>query len=81
MMANPTAASAAAVAMTKNAAACPARKLPIGGFGTSGKRENARNVRLTALSISSMLISTMIALRRRTTPAAPRANSSAARTR
>ena len=73
---------AAAVAMTKKTAAWPCKKPPcMGELATRGKRENARKVRFTALSISSMLMRTMMALRRSTTPEAPSAKSSAASTR
>src|SRR6266545_4545756 len=68
MIASPTAASAAATAMTKNTNTCP----PIPRFCAS-----ATNVRLTALSISSTHMKITIALRRNSTPATPSVNSTA----
>src|SRR5512142_2016274 len=61
--ASPTAASAAATAMTKNAIACPCTE-PVW-------RANARKVRFAALSISSTDIITMRAFRLRRTPESP----------
>src|SRR5207302_840906 len=81
-MARPTAASAAATAMTKKTAVWPLKKPAwVGALFTSGKREKVRKVRFTALSISSMLMSTMSALRRSTTPTPPSAKSAAPRNR
>src|SRR5712671_2636497 len=62
MMARPTAASAAATAMTKKTKTCP----PTPRFWAS-----ATNVRLTALSMSSTHMKITIALRRRSTPSTP----------
>src|SRR6267378_1201431 len=68
MMARPTAASAAATAMTKKTKTCP----PIPRFCAS-----ATNVRFTALSMSSTHMKITIALRRNSTPATPSTNSTA----
>src|SRR5690606_25003823 len=64
-IARPTAASAAATAITKNTKTWPS--MPT-------LREIATNARFTAFSISSMHMNRMIALRRNTTPATPRPN-------
>src|SRR2546423_6049400 len=68
MMASPTAASAAATAITKNTKTCP--PTPI-------RCASATKVKLTALSISSTHMKITIALRRSSTPATPSANSTA----
>src|SRR3989449_904279 len=68
MIARPTAASAAATAITKNTKIWPA---------TPSDWASATNVRFTALSISSTHMKMTIALRRNSTPATPRANSTA----
>src|SRR6266550_4328915 len=65
MIASPTAASAAATVMTKNTNTCPAAPYACA---------NAMNVRLTALSISSTHMNTMIAFRRVNTPTTPIVN-------
>ena len=62
-MANPTAASAAATAMTKKAKSTPSMDWR--------KRERVTNVRLTELSINSMHMKTTIALRRVKAPITP----------
>src|SRR6185503_11025814 len=63
MIARPTAASAAATAMTKNTNTWPP---------TPSRCASATNVRFTALSMSSTHMKMMIALRRSSTPATPR---------
>src|SRR2546423_7444816 len=68
MMASPTAASAAATAITKNTKTCP--PTPI-------RCASATKVKLTALSISSTHIKITIALRRSSTPATPSVNNTA----
>src|SRR5690349_16740302 len=68
MIANPTAASAAATVMTKNTNTCPA---------TPYCWANATNVRFTALSISSTHMNTMMTLRRINTPNTPITNNTA----
>src|SRR6266702_721037 len=68
MIASPTAASAAATAITKNTKTCP----PIPRLCAS-----ATNVRFTALSISSTHMKITIALRRNSTPATPSVKSTA----
>src|SRR5579884_3048556 len=68
MIARPTAASAAATVITKNTNTWPA---------TPYACAKATNVRLTALSISSTHMNTMIALRRINTPNTPITNSTA----
>src|SRR6267378_399820 len=68
MMARPTAASAAATAITKKTKTCP----PNPRFCAS-----ATNVRFTALSMSSTHMKITIALRRNSTPATPSTNSTA----
>src|SRR6185437_4076619 len=67
-MASPTAASAAATAITKNTKICPP---------TPRDCAKAMNVRFTALSISSTHMKMMIALRRVRTPTTPIVNSTA----
>src|SRR5215831_13357576 len=62
MIARPTAASAAATAITKNTKICPA---------TPSRSANATNARLTAFSISSTHMKITIALRRSSTPIVP----------
>src|SRR5512133_3170904 len=68
MIANPTAASAAATVITKNTNTCPPMPYACA---------NATNVRLTAFSMSSTHMNTMIALRRIKTPNTPIVNSTA----
>src|SRR3954470_18468593 len=68
MIARPTAASAAATVMTKNTNTCPP---------TPYACANATKLRLTALSISSTHMNTMMALRRISTPNTPITNSTA----
>src|SRR5256886_15390152 len=68
MMASPTAASAAATAMTKKTNTCPS---------TPSCWANATNVRLTAFNISSTHMKITIALRRNRTPATPSVKSTA----
>src|SRR6267378_4840446 len=68
MMARPTAASAAATAITKNTKTCP----PMPRVCAS-----ATNVRFTALSMSSTHMKITITLRRNSTPATPSVNSTA----
>src|SRR3982751_1617318 len=68
MIANPTAASAAATVITKNTNTCPA---------TPYACANATKVRLTAFSMSSTHMNTMIALRRINTPNTPIVNRTA----
>src|SRR2546426_9177817 len=68
MIARPTAASAAATAITKNTKICPA---------TPSDCASATNARFAALSISSTHIKMTMALRRSSTPATPSANSTA----
>src|SRR5216110_180332 len=68
MIASPTAASAAATAITKNTKTCPAMPRLCA---------RATNVRLTALSISSTHMKITIALRRTSTPATPSVKSTA----
>ena len=68
MIANPTAASAAATVITNNTKTWPANPY---------SRENAMNVRFTALSINSTHMNTMIALRRVSTPITPMVKRSA----
>src|SRR3981081_2645488 len=67
-MARPTAASAAATAITKKTKTCP----PIPRVCAS-----ATNVRFTALSMSSTHMKITIALRRNSTPATPSVKSTA----
>src|SRR3954471_13036872 len=67
MMASPTAASPAATVMTKIVKTCPS--------SDASRYEKATRLMLTALSISSIAISTVIMLRRITTPISPTANS------
>src|SRR6266508_2155603 len=68
MMARPTAASAAATAITKKTNTWPA---------TPRRWASATKVRFTALSISSTHMKMTIALRRSSTPATPSVNSTA----
>src|SRR6266540_3720374 len=68
MIARPTAASAAATAITKKTNTCPP---------TPRRCARATNVRFTALSISSTHMKITIALRRSRTPATPSVNSTA----
>src|SRR5690242_9682104 len=68
MIASPTAASAAATVITKNTNTCPAAPYACA---------NATKVRVTALSISSTHMNTMMALRRMRTPNTPITNSTA----
>src|SRR3954465_1843397 len=68
MIARPTAASAAATVITKKTNPGPA---------TPYACANATKLRFTALSISSMHMNTMIALRRISTPNTPIVNSTA----
>src|SRR5215510_4642415 len=70
MIASPTAASAAATVMTKNTNTCPVIRPPY-------RCANAMKVRLTAFSINSTHMNTMIALRRMSTPTTPITNSTA----
>src|ERR1051325_9604312 len=72
-IASPTAASAAATAITKKTNTWPR--------GSPRKLENATSVRFTELSINSMLMNTMIAFRRMRTPSIPIVNRMALRTR
>src|SRR6185437_7187873 len=72
MIANPTAASAAATVITKNTNTWPAAPYACA---------NATNVRFTALSISSTHMNTMIALRRVSTPTTPIVNKTAEKKR
>src|SRR5215467_6767857 len=72
MIANPTAASAAATVITKNTNTCP-----VDPYACA----NATNVRFTAFSISSTHMNTMIAFRRINTPKTPIANSTAEKKR
>jgi len=65
MIASPTAASAAATAITKNTRICPS--IPCA-------RENATSEMFTAFSINSMDMNTMIALRWSKTPITPMLN-------
>src|SRR6185369_11711652 len=67
MMASPTAASPAATVMTKMVKTCPSSE--------ARRCEKATRLMLTALSISSMAISTVIMFRRMTTPIRPTAKS------
>src|SRR5262249_2201199 len=69
MIANPTAASAAATAITMKTNNCPVTSLC--------RRENAIRVRLTALSISSMHINSAMTLRWMSTPTTPMVNNTA----
>src|SRR6266496_241306 len=68
MMARPTAASAAATAITKNTNTCPP---------TPSRCASAMKVRFTALSISSTHMKITMALRRSSTPATPSVNRTA----
>src|SRR4051812_20814123 len=68
MIARPTAASAAATAMTKKTNTCPP---------TPNRCASATKVRLTALSISSTHMKITMALRRSSTPATPSVNRTA----
>src|SRR5882672_5826312 len=68
MMARPTAASAAATAITKNTNTWPPTPRPCA---------SATNVRFTALSISSTHMKITMALRRNSTPATPSVKSTA----
>src|SRR6185437_2994004 len=72
MMANPTAASAAATLMTKITNTCPPAPY---------SRENPMNDRFTALSMSSTHMKMMIAFRRVSTPITPITNSTAEKKR
>src|SRR5882672_1118697 len=72
MMASPTAASAAATAITKKTNTCPP---------TPRRCARATKVRFTALSISSTHMKITMALRRSSTPATPSVNSTAEMTR
>src|SRR6266508_4227451 len=72
MIARPTAASAAATAITKKTNTCPP---------TPRRCARATKVRFTALSISSTHMKITIALRRSSTPATPSVNSTAEMTR
>src|SRR5690242_8621110 len=72
MIANPTAASAAATVITKNTNTWPP---------TPYTWEKATKVRFTALSISSTHMNTMIAFRRVNTPTTPIVNSTAEKNR
>src|ERR1044072_9678203 len=72
MIASPTAASAAATVITKKTKTCPP---------TPYDCAKATNVRLTALSMSSTHMNTMIALRRIRTPNTPIVNSTAEKNR
>src|SRR5689334_15117269 len=72
MIASPTAASAAATVITKNTNTCPV---------TPYACANATKLRLTAFSISSTHMNTMIALRRISTPNTPITNSTAEKKR
>src|SRR3954464_11582657 len=72
MIARPTAASAAATVITKKTNTCPA--IPYACA-------NATKLRLTALSMSSTHMNTMIAFRRMSTPNTPIANSTAEKNR
>src|SRR5690606_1556507 len=76
-MPRPTATSAAATARTMNTAPCPSSAWP--PPVTVHWRAYATMARLAALSISSIERKTRIALRRVTTPTAPRPNSTALR--
>src|SRR5450759_853636 len=67
MIARPTAASPAATVITKIAKTCPSRD--------ERRWENATRLMFTALSISSTAMSTVIMLRRITTPMRPTAKS------
>ncbi|SHU90668.1 Uncharacterised protein [Mycobacteroides abscessus subsp. abscessus] len=71
MIPSPTTTSVAATTMVKNAMTWPSRFPCI--------RAKVTNARLAALSISSTLMKTTIALRRNITPAAPMVKMSAAR--
>src|ERR1035441_5865798 len=73
IMASPTAASAAATTITKNANRWPLIDL----FWY----ENVTKLRFTAFSISSMDMNTVMTLRRNRKPATPRANKIALRVR
>lgn len=66
MIANPTAASAAATAITKNTNSCPT--------DWPRKDEKATNVRFAEFNISSTDMNTIIALRRINTPVTPTIN-------
>src|SRR5689334_22768768 len=68
MSARPTAASAAATPMEKIT-----NRMPVNTSGCSLKRQNAMKFRFAALSMSSMPMSTMMALRRVNAPARPMA--------
>ena len=70
IIASPMAASAAATVIMKNTKIWP--------FKFPRNDENATNTRLTELSISSMHIKTIIALRRMRTPMTPMINRSSA---
>src|SRR6185503_6287860 len=72
MIASPTAASAAATAITKKTNTCPP---------TPRRCASATNVRFTALSISSTHMKITIALRRSRTPVTPSVKSTAEMTR
>src|SRR6476620_4226516 len=72
MIANPTAASAAATVITKKTNTCPAAPYDCA---------NATKVRLTALSMSSTHMNTMMAFRRINTPNTPIVNSTAEKNR
>src|SRR4051794_29167935 len=67
MMASPTAASPAATVMMKMVKTCPSSE--------PRREEKATRLMLTALSISSMAISTVIMFRRMITPISPTVNS------
>src|SRR6185369_4449526 len=70
--ARPTAASAAATPIEKIT-----NRIPVSASGCSLKRQNAMKFKFAALSMSSMPISTMMALRRVSAPARPTAKSMA----
>src|SRR5450759_5490726 len=76
MSAKPTAASAAATPIEKIT-----NMIPVSASGCSPKRQNAMKFRFAALSMSSMPMSTMMALRRVSAPARPMANRNAERMR
>src|SRR5688572_24007787 len=76
MSARPTAASAAATPIEKIT-----NMIPVSASGCSLKRQNAMKFRFAALSISSMPMSTMMALRRVNAPARPMLKSMALKRR
>src|ERR1041385_6970044 len=69
MSARPTAASAAATPIEKIT-----NRIPVSASGCSLKRQNAMKFRFAALSMSSMPMRTMMALRRVNAPARPMLN-------